>query len=202
LPEANLANKWFNSFYQKFALSRLRNPSFGVNVSKGKWTVDMMHFLEDLGKEQGFKVRREKLTIDQVWESAADGIIAIEHENAPETIFTKELPNLMAVASDLKVLITYVRDYMFPWEPHILSEAIMKRIEAQYSGQCKEFLFIVGTKTPTKKGQVKRTFMERETDWFARRFYIGKIKSEVLIPSPSLRARRAWESRKKEKEEL
>ena len=202
MSKANLAQEWFSSFYRKFAGTRTGNPSFGVNVSKSEWTKDMMDFLEDFGKEHGFKVRREKLTIDQVWESPTKGIVAIEHENAPETVLKKELPNLMGVASDLKVLIAYVRDYMFPWEPQILSERIMKRIDEKYSGQCKEFLFIVGTKSTAKKGQVKRTFMERDIDWFARRFYVGGIKTDVLIPSSSLRARKAWKSRKKEKKEL
>jgi hypothetical protein len=201
MPKENLAQEWFSRFYRRFARIRAKNPSFGVNVSKSEWTRDMIDFLEDFGKEQGFNVRRERLTIDQVWESATKGIVAIEHENAPETVLKKELPNLMGVASDLKVLITYVRDYKFPWEPQILSERIMKRIDAKHSDQCKEFLLIVGTKSPTKKGQVKRTFMEREIDWFARRFFVGGIKSEILIPSSSLRARKAWKSRKKEKEE-
>ena len=38
--------------------------------------------------------------------------IAIEHEIRDEGIFEKEIPNLMSVKAHLRVLITYVRDYV------------------------------------------------------------------------------------------
>jgi hypothetical protein len=157
----------------------------------------MMDFVENLGKQQGFEVRRERLTIDQFWKHETKGTVALEHEISSRGIFQKEIPNLMDVSSDLKVLITYVYDYQFPWEPERISRILMKEINAKYVGRFKEFVFVIGTKT-RRDQEGRRNFVERESDWFARKFYIGAVKEEILVPISSEKARRAWQSRRRE----
>jgi len=101
----------------------------------------------------------------------------------------------MDVSSNLKVLVTYVDDYQFPWEPDSISEKIEKEIDARYVGRFNEFLLLIGTKT-RRDQQGKRIFMQRESDWYARRFYFGAVRKDFLVPSSSPRARKAWITRK------
>jgi hypothetical protein len=107
----------------------------------------MMNLLKDLGRQQGFEVETERLTIDQLWKHGSKGTVAVEHEISSQGILKKELPNLMDISSDLKVLITYVYDYQFPWEPERISDEIEKEINEKYIGRFREFTLLVGTKT-------------------------------------------------------
>lgn len=189
------AQKWFDIFYNRFVQTCEEKRSFGMETTSRKYTELMMNFLEELGKENGFKVKRERLTIDQFWKHEVKGTVALEHEISPKGLLRKELPNLMDISSDLKVLITYVYDYQFPWEPGNLSDKIETEINSKFIGRFDEFLLLVGTKTQRDERN-RRTFMERESDWFARRFHIGTVKKHILIPSSSRRARKAWQTRK------
>ncbi|UCE15336.1 MAG: hypothetical protein JSV12_05500 [Candidatus Bathyarchaeota archaeon] len=189
------AQKWFDDFYNKFTRTRQQNKSFGVELKREEYTRLIMNFLEDLGKHNGFKVKRERLTIDQFWRNEVKGTVALEHEISPRGIYKNELPKLMDIQSHLKVLITYVYNYQFPWEPNLISEKIEKEINLRYVDSFKEFLLLIGT-TTRRDDQDRRTFMERESDWFARKFYVGAVKTDILVPSSSRRARKAWKTRK------
>lgn len=191
------SQKWFDAFYNKFTGVCSEDEKFGMDIRSQKWTRVMMNFLEDLGKEQGFTVDPERLTIDQFWKHPNKGTVAVEHEISAGGILKKELPNLVDISSDLKVLITYVYDYQFPWEPYEISERIKKEIDSKYVKRFKEFLLVIGTKTQRDKRD-RRIFMERSSDWFALTFYIGAVKTKILLPSPSRRARQAWKTRKEE----
>jgi len=50
----------------------------------------MMNFLEELGKQQGFKVNPERLTIDQVWNHDVLGTVALEHEISATGLFRRK----------------------------------------------------------------------------------------------------------------
>lgn len=195
----NLAQEWFAKFYGGFIKARKKDQKLGLNVSRGEWTQQMMDFLKRLGERQRYQVSPERLGIDQLWKR--DNVsIAIEHEIAQNSIWRKELPNLIDVTSDLKVLITYVRDYNFPSEPCFISKKLVEELDKKYIQRFKEFLLIIGTKSPQEKGKL-RDFMHRETDWFARRFYVGAVRTEIIRPSPILRAARAWESKLKSRKD-
>lgn len=184
------AQKWFDSFYNKFVQTRQQNERFGIKVRSQRYTQLMMNFIEELGKELGYKVKRERLTIDQFWKHVTKGTVALEHEISANAILKKELPNLMDVSSDLKVLITYVYDYQFPWEPDNIAAKVETEINAKYARQLNEFLLLIGTKT-RRDQKDRRVFMQRDSDWFARQFYLGEVKQEILMPSLSRRARKA-----------
>jgi len=189
----SLAQKWFDRFFAKFVEIRKENPHFGFGLSKDQWTQQMKDFLKNLGKERGFEVEAEGHgRFDQYWKRN-DQTIAIEHEIDQKSIFESELRKLADVTADLKVLITYVRDYNFPSEPYAICKKIKKELDKNIR-QFKEFLLLIGTKSP-KIGE--RNFMERETDWFARRFFVGATRMDILSPSRTLRAKKAWETRKK-----
>lgn len=189
-----LAQKWFDSFYNKFVQTRQENDSFGLKVRSQRYTKLMMGFLEDLGTQLGYEVKPEKLgIIDQFWKHNVKGTVALEHEISANAILKRELPNLMAVSSDLKVLITYVYAHQFPWEPNIIASKIETVINSRFAKQINEFLLLIGTKT-VRDEKDRRVFMQRGSDWFARRFYLGEVKEEILIPPFSRRARKARES--------
>lgn len=189
------AQKWFDNFYDRFIQIRQENKSFGVSIKRREYTKLMMKFFEDFGIQNGFVVTHERLTIDQFWKHKAEGTVALEHEISTRGFLKKELPNLMDISADLKVLITYVYDYQFPWEPDNISEEIEREINSKYIDRFNEFLLIVGTKT-RRDEQDRSTFMQRGSDWFARRFYIGAVRKNILVPSSSRRARKAWQTRK------
>ena len=192
------AQEWFDNFYNKFIQTRRKDKAFGIRVTSGEYTQLMLKWLENLGTEQGFKVKRERLTIDQYWEHAQKGTVALEHEITARTTFKKELPNLMDIASDLKVLITYVYDYQFPWETDNIAEKIEKEINTKFVGKVNEFVLLIGTLTTRRFENDERIFMQRESDWFARKFYLGAVRKSVLVPSSSRKARKAWSTRRRE----
>jgi hypothetical protein len=192
------AQKWFDHFYNKFIQTRRENEGFGAKITSQKYTQLIMKWFEELGKEQGFDVKRERLTIDQFWEHESKGTVALEHEISAKGILKKELRNLIDISSDLKILVTYVYDYQFPWETDNISERIEKELDAKYVGRFKSLLLLIGTKTTRRFEKDRRTFMQRESDWFARNFYVGTVKKDILVPSASRRAQKAWRTRKTE----
>ena len=190
------AQKWFDKFYNRFVQTRREDRGFGVKVTSGKYTRLMMDWLEDLGEYLEFKVKRERLTIDQFWEHESKGIIALEHEISARGIFKKELRNLMDISSDLKVLITYVYDHQFPWETENISDRIENEMNMKYTRKkYDELLLIIGTKTTRRFQGDKRIFMERESDWYARSFSPRTVRKEIMVPSASRKARKAWRTR-------
>lgn len=196
----NLAQDWFNAFFDKFVRTRQEDPKFGFNLSRPEWTRQMIQFLKELGEEKGYKVQTEggHGRFDLFWHRD-DTKIAIEHEINQRNIVESELQKLMNVSSDLKVLVTYVRDYNLTTEPEVICAKIRKELNRNVR-HFKDLLLIIGTKSPGKRKEEKRTFMERETDWFARRFYVGAVRMEILRPSGSFRAMKAWETPKKGEE--
>lgn len=192
------AQDWFDNFYNKFIQARQHDQNFGVKTSRQDYTKLMMKWLEDVGREQGFRVTRERLRIDQLWKHESKGTIALEHEIKERGIYKNELPKLMDISSNLKVLITYVYDYQFPWETDIISNRIEKQINEKYTGKFDDFLLVIGTRTKPSKEKTQ-TFTQRESDWYARRFTLQVVKREILIPSASRAARAAWDSRRADK---
>jgi len=50
------AQEWFDNFNNKFIQTRQKDKNFGFKVTRQEYTRLMMNFLEELGKQQGFKV--------------------------------------------------------------------------------------------------------------------------------------------------
>lgn len=134
-----------------------------------------------LGQKLGYEVEPETLAIDQIWKQQ-NKTIAIEHEIRHEGISKEEIPKLMRVKADLRVLVTYVRDYQFPYKAVEMADkvALEHFQKGNELGEDEEFLLVIGTKTPkVKKGP--RNFIARRSDWLAYRFHPKHtIVSDVL----------------------
>jgi len=203
------AQDWLRNFYSEFLDICEAEENFGKRVTNGKWTKTMKEFLANLGQKLGYEVKGERLRIDQMWKKQGE-TIAIEHEITDEGIFEKEIPNLMSVKAHLRVLITYVRDYQFPYKAVETADKVKIALSHRDSefDEGEEFLLVIGTKTPKrrkkgKRGKRLRDFMSRHSDWLAYRFhpiFKPEIKADVLQTTKtglrSEAARKAWATRK------
>jgi hypothetical protein len=157
----------------------------------------MMDFLKELGEKEGFDVGLEKYgRFDQFWKGT-DYNIAIEHEIDNAGIIKSELDKLLHESCELKVLITYVRESKFAFQPYEISRNVEKKLNENLSCLTPraEILLLIGTKS-TQAADSTRTFMDRTTDWFARRYCVGRIRIEIIKPSMSQAASTAWKNRK------
>jgi len=168
------AQDWFCDFYSEFLDVCETDRKFGKRVADAQWTRSMQDFLKKLGQKLGYVVKRESLTIDQTW----------KNEIRDTDIFEDEIPNLMSVKAHLRVLITYVRDYQFPYKAVEIADKVKSVLSQRDDGigEGEEFLLVIGTKTP-KEGKAPRDFMPRRSDWLAYRFHLifePEIKADVL----------------------
>jgi len=179
---------------------------FGKRVTNDQWTEKMLDFLKRLGQGLGYEVETEPLRIDQMWKQQDKAIVVIEHEIKHETVFKKEMPNLIKVKAPLKVVVTYVRDYRFPYGAVEFADKVgiwlSKKVDEINSDE--EFLVVIGTKTPFTKTRGRkglRDFVPRPWDWLAYRFYlVRRIRREVLQTPASSRSQAAiiaWRTRKR-----
>lgn len=79
----------------------------GKKVGDERWTEAMNQVLNAAAEELGFSIKRERGRVDFRW-YRKDESIAVEHENNYKGIFREELPKLLDVKADLRVMTTYV----------------------------------------------------------------------------------------------
>lgn len=100
--------EFFNSFREKYS-TRILPDSWQDNSA---WTKKVMQMFEEMGREFGYRPRREYLYIDMIWAARHEDIslitVAIEHDNGGlSDIIDDELQKLMDVKAHLKVLMFY-----------------------------------------------------------------------------------------------
>jgi|YelNatPaOPRAMG01_1025707.scaffolds.fasta_scaffold28696_4 hypothetical protein len=99
----------FSLFQEKLLEAKLPES---WNVSE-PWTKTLLNVFGEIGRDFGYKPRKEYLRLDQTWEIRHEGVsvivLALEHENTGDIreILNDELQKLVDVKAYLKVLVFY-----------------------------------------------------------------------------------------------
>ncbi|MDG6972999.1 MAG: hypothetical protein JRN13_06665 [Nitrososphaerota archaeon] len=129
---------WFSRFRER--LWKHWREQWG---SGAQYTKAVLDFLEDMGKEEGCSVEREKSKRDMVWLKGDRLVAHIEHENNGDDwdyLREHEIEDLLRTDARLKVLITYVRKNRYPVKEYSdgLGDILRER-----EGDRSEYLLVV-----------------------------------------------------------
>lgn len=162
--------KHFLRVYGEHRWPRLERSvsSYGRKI----WTEEMFKILDKVADRMKFQWKEEEmLRIDRAYyRGDADcPVVAVEHENGYKGIWESEIPRLLAVNSELRVLICYP-----PKKEHFM---LQKRMQGKLNAEMRdgrfsdEFLLILG-----KEGEV----YPREKDSFSIYWYSLGIYTKKL----------------------
>jgi len=162
--------KYFMKIYSEHRWPRLeRNvSSYGSKI----WTQQMFRILDKVADKMKLEWKQEEmLRIDRAYYrgDAECPVVAVEHENGYKGIWNSEVPRLLAVDADLRVLICYP-----PKKEHfILQKMIQGKLNAEMrDGRFNdEFLLILGKEEETFPRE-KESF---NIYWYSPGIYTKKL---------------------------
>lgn len=179
--------KQFFCRFQEFAKKDRRR--YDKTNSTPEWTSYIKdEFLKNLGDQLGYVVDKEQVFgVDLLFsKKAGECSIAIEHENDPNGIWKKEIPNLLKTAAPLKILVTYVGDTEFPGKE--IKDKLHNVLKERNFGH--EFLLILGSYS-----------MKEPSDWVGYLYHRELNCNTLAMCSNMLEAEKnpahkAWKKRK------
>jgi len=171
LPLGKKFSKYFLKEYGEHRWPKLKKSTTGYDPKT--WTAQMFKILDKVADQMKLEWKQhEMLRIDRAYYKGDSDcpILAVEHENGFRGIWNSEIPRLMAVNAELRVLICYAKERK---QRYMLQKQMKGKLNAEmrFGRFNNEFLLIMG-----REGEV----FAREKESFEIYWYYPGVYEETL----------------------